>query len=248
MLVADARLHGHDLAADDHRRVDLAEGHAQQVEDADARPGGDRLDPEAEVAGENENEHHARDHDREQHDDPDVVGYRLRLLRRSVMFLVPKARGEHASRCDKRLPNLDLAEYVPLVKQGWRLRVVLRSPDRDTTLCSACGAVGRPRRSMLVKRAHSNEGVGSLFRPATVLKGWRVGRKRLPTPLASPPKCLTRADPRMGRARACRSDASGRRHRVRPARSVRPRAARRPLCRGPRRRGPVGRIRSPCLR
>ena len=48
VFVADARLHGHDLAADDHRGVDLAERHAQQVEDADAGPGRDRLDPQAE--------------------------------------------------------------------------------------------------------------------------------------------------------------------------------------------------------
>ena len=51
-LVAQAGLHGHDLAADDDRGIDLAKGHAQQVEDADPAPGRHRLDPQAEVAGE----------------------------------------------------------------------------------------------------------------------------------------------------------------------------------------------------
>ena len=36
-LVGQAGLHGHDLAADDHRGIDLAKRHAQQVEDADSR-------------------------------------------------------------------------------------------------------------------------------------------------------------------------------------------------------------------
>ena len=63
VLVADARLHRHDLAADDDGRIDLAKGHAQQVEDADARAGRDRLDPEAEVAGEDRQSRSAEDND-----------------------------------------------------------------------------------------------------------------------------------------------------------------------------------------
>ena len=78
LLLADARLHRHDLAADDHGRIDLAEGHAQQVEDSDARPGRHRLNPEAEVSGED----HENDQRKEQSDDgaddgqhfPRVVG------------------------------------------------------------------------------------------------------------------------------------------------------------------------------
>ena len=62
-LVAEPGLHGHDLAADDHRRIDLAEGHAQQVEDADAGAGRDRLNPEAEVAGEDGEHDQQDDHD-----------------------------------------------------------------------------------------------------------------------------------------------------------------------------------------
>ncbi len=50
--VAQSGLHGHDLRADDHLRVDLAERHPQEVEDPDPRPGRLRLDPEAEVANE----------------------------------------------------------------------------------------------------------------------------------------------------------------------------------------------------
>ena len=60
LLFVDARLHRHNLAADNHRRIDLAEGHAQQVEDADARPRRDRLNPQAEIAGED------RQHDQRQ--------------------------------------------------------------------------------------------------------------------------------------------------------------------------------------
>ena len=58
-------LHGHDLAARDHRRIHLAKRHPQQVEKADAGAGRDRLNPQAEVAGEDGKERQ-RDN---QHDD-----------------------------------------------------------------------------------------------------------------------------------------------------------------------------------
>ncbi len=75
VLIADARLHRHDLAADDHRGAHLAEGHAQQVEDADARPRGDRLDPQAEVAGEHgQHDHQEEEPDHAAKDDQDPDG------------------------------------------------------------------------------------------------------------------------------------------------------------------------------
>ena len=53
--------------------VDLAEGHAQQVEDADAGAGGLRLDPEAEVAGEDRQKDDADEQaDENPHDDEDL--------------------------------------------------------------------------------------------------------------------------------------------------------------------------------
>ena len=61
-VVVQPGLHGHDLAADDHGRVHLAEGHPQQVEDADAGAGRDRLNPQAEVAGEDREQRQADDH------------------------------------------------------------------------------------------------------------------------------------------------------------------------------------------
>ena len=59
--VVEPGLHGHDLAARDDRRVHLAERHPQQVEDADAGAGRDRLNPQPKVAGE--------DREERQHDD-----------------------------------------------------------------------------------------------------------------------------------------------------------------------------------
>src|SRR5262249_12696369 len=43
---ADARLYHGNLLADDHGVIDVAELHADQVEDADLRPGQQALDPE----------------------------------------------------------------------------------------------------------------------------------------------------------------------------------------------------------
>ena len=64
------------------RRIDLAKGHAQQVEDADAGPRGHALDPEAEVAGEDREEDQAADQQGEQRHDPhDVANFRLAKYR-----------------------------------------------------------------------------------------------------------------------------------------------------------------------
>jgi hypothetical protein len=52
----EAGLHGHDLAADDHRRVHLAEPHPHQIDHADAGPRHDRLDPQPREAGEDRQE------------------------------------------------------------------------------------------------------------------------------------------------------------------------------------------------
>ena len=69
----DAGLHGHDLAAGDDGGIHLAEGHAEQVEDADAGAGGDRLNPEAEVAGEDREERERDDQRAEQQHEPQRV-------------------------------------------------------------------------------------------------------------------------------------------------------------------------------
>jgi len=54
LFLTQSGLNRHDLGADDHLRLDLAERHPQKVQDADPGPGGDRLDPEAEVVGKNQ--------------------------------------------------------------------------------------------------------------------------------------------------------------------------------------------------
>ena len=50
-------LNGHDLAADDHGRIHLADRHHHQLPDVDVGPGEDALDPEVEVAGQDCDEH-----------------------------------------------------------------------------------------------------------------------------------------------------------------------------------------------
>ena len=80
-LLAQARLHRHDLAADDDPGIDLAERHSQQVEDADPRPGRDRLDPEPEVPREDGEDHQHGDHRGEdRHDQQDLSEIVRRLL------------------------------------------------------------------------------------------------------------------------------------------------------------------------
>ena len=75
MPVASSKpgLHGHDLAAHDDRGIHLAKGHAQQIEDADARPGRDALDRRAEIAGEDRQENQADNEHREHHDPNNVA-------------------------------------------------------------------------------------------------------------------------------------------------------------------------------
>ena len=53
LALVDAGLHCHDLAAHDDIRIDLAEGHAQEVQNAYARSGHPGLHPPAKKAGEN---------------------------------------------------------------------------------------------------------------------------------------------------------------------------------------------------
>jgi hypothetical protein len=72
-----AGLHGHDLAADDHRRADLAEGHAQEVEDADPGAGSLGLDPEAEIARKDRQENQTEDDADTNDDDQDHLHRRL---------------------------------------------------------------------------------------------------------------------------------------------------------------------------
>ena len=67
LIVVQAGLHGHDLRLDDHVLVHLAEGHADQVPDRDARAGEKRLNPQPEIVG----EHRHDDQQHEQHDDGD---------------------------------------------------------------------------------------------------------------------------------------------------------------------------------
>ena len=71
--IVDAGLHGHDLAARDHGRVHFAERHPEQIEDADAGAGGDRLDPQPEVAGEDRKERERDDQRAEQQHEPERV-------------------------------------------------------------------------------------------------------------------------------------------------------------------------------
>ena len=71
--VVQAGLHGHDLAAHDDRRVHLAERHPQQVEDADAGAGRDRLNPQAKVAGEDREEGQHHDQRAEQQHQPQRI-------------------------------------------------------------------------------------------------------------------------------------------------------------------------------
>ena len=68
--VVEPGLHGHDLAARDDGRVHLAKRHPQQVENADAGAGRDRLNPQPKVAGEDREERQANNqhkHDADQH-------------------------------------------------------------------------------------------------------------------------------------------------------------------------------------
>ena len=78
VAIADAGLHGHDLAANDHPGTDFAKGHAHQVQNADPRPRGHRLDPEAEVVGEDRQNNQAEQKDQDRNDD-DMPGGPARI-------------------------------------------------------------------------------------------------------------------------------------------------------------------------
>lgn len=80
VAIADAGLHGHDLAAHDYPRTDLSKRHAHQVQDADPRPRSLRLDPETEVVGEDRQENQAEQQDDDRNDDDDHAGNIRRTL------------------------------------------------------------------------------------------------------------------------------------------------------------------------
>jgi hypothetical protein len=52
-VLVEARLHGHDLAPRDHGRIHLPQRHPHQVDDADPRTRGQRLNPKPKIPGDN---------------------------------------------------------------------------------------------------------------------------------------------------------------------------------------------------
>src|SRR5690606_34568799 len=84
-VFAKARLHGHDLAAYDYGGVYFAIRHAEQIEDANSGPGGNRLKPQPEIAHEDEQKNQAKNNDRAQDSDADDASTGQRILLREQL-------------------------------------------------------------------------------------------------------------------------------------------------------------------
>ncbi len=68
-LFSQTRLHRHDLAANDHPRIDLPKCHCQQVEDANPGAAGHRLHPQPQVAAEHGHHEQPKDDNEQKRDD-----------------------------------------------------------------------------------------------------------------------------------------------------------------------------------